>query len=89
MTDFPQKLLKKLNGFDDKAQAMTNDELKKELLTCEHTIIQFEKDKEADAKLQAAKEEVKELASIYTDTIKEHEVKIKYIVYLLDERGAI
>lgn len=89
MGDFPKKLLSKLNGFDDKAQSMSSDELKKELVNCECTIVQFEKDKEADTKLTAAKEEVKELASVYNETIKEHEAKIKYIVYVLEERGDI
>ena len=88
MADFPNKLLKLLNGFDDKAPSMSTDDLKKELLSAERAINSFQKDLDNDTKLLVAKEEVKELSSVYKESIREYSAKVKYIVYVLDERGA-
>lgn len=87
MSDFPAKYLKVLGDFPEKADAMSEAELKKALVEAERAILQTRKDKEADAKLTEAKEQVKELSSDYNEIIKENNAKIQYIVYALDSRG--
>jgi len=47
------------------------------------------KEKGADAKLSGAKELVKEYSAPYRDAIKAQTAKIKYALFLLEQKGAI
>jgi hypothetical protein len=89
MSEFPNKLLKLLGDFPSKAESMSAEDLKKELVKCERVISQFEADKKADVKLVSLKDDYKEAASIYDDAIKENRAYIKYIVHVLDDRGVV
>ncbi|HVI40800.1 MAG TPA: hypothetical protein VM577_09080 [Anaerovoracaceae bacterium] len=85
---FPAKWLSKLpEGWTDVAQAMSADDLKKKLVECERTISSTEKDMENDPKLVEAKEEAKALSGSYKEIINAHKAMVKYLVYVIDERG--
>lgn len=86
---FPKKFKAKLPpGFEDTANAMSIDEIKKKIVEYEREISSTEKDQEDDVKLNAAKELAKELSANYTDLTKMHQAMIKFLVFNLDERGA-
>jgi hypothetical protein len=90
MAEIAKKYLKVLGnetGFIDNANSMNTDDLKKLILKCEGDLNEVEQAKEADTKLADAKETVKEFAAPYTETKKLLTSKIKYAVYLLEERG--
>lgn len=87
-TTFPQKWSKKLpTGWSDIANSMKEEELKKVILECESAIYDNERAREADAKLQQAKDEVKELGLVYKETKDTETAKIKCALYILEERG--
>lgn len=85
---FPKKWLSKLpDGFVEKAESMSIDDLKKKLVECERTISSTEKDMENDPKLTNAKEEVKTLESDYKEILNAHKAMVKFIVHVIDDRG--
>lgn len=85
---FPEKWSKKLpTGWQDTASTMTEEELKKVIFECEGNIYTIEKEKAADVKLQGAREIVKEHAAPYRDAKSTQEAKIKFALYLLENRG--
>jgi len=85
---FPKKYEKQLpTGWDEMAQSMKDDELKKVIFECEANIYTIEQAKEEDTKLQAAKEEIKEMTAPYSDAKKVQMAKIKYSLFLLEGRG--
>ena len=87
-TAFPAKWASKLpEGFTDKAEAMSLDDLKKKLVECERTISSTEKDMENDPKLIAAKEESKSLSGAYKEILTAHKAMIKFLVHVIDDRG--
>lgn len=88
MSEFPKKYLKLIGDFPTKAQSMSVEELKAELIKYEQAISSTEKDRDNDAKLTQVREELKELAADYNDVIKESYAAVKYIVFELDSRGA-
>lgn len=90
-TTFPEKwakVLKELPEFKDTADAASNDELKKIIVTCEGNIFNIEKEKDDDTKLAGAKDLVKEYSAPYRDAVKVQTAKIKYALFLLDGKGA-
>lgn len=85
---FPQKYLNKLPvSFKDAVDSMSEDEIKKRIVEISKAISSFEKDMDNDSKLLELKEQVKELADTYKVPIKEHHIMIKYLVYMLEQRG--
>ncbi len=85
---FPEKLKKLLPvGFDDTVNSMNTDDVKKRLIEYEKAIEEFEKDMGNDVKLNSAKDLVKEQSSIYKVPIKEHRAMIKYLLFVMSERG--
>lgn len=86
---FPEKWYKKLPStwVNGGADAKKSDELKNGILKSESIIADVEKDRDNDAKLTNAKEEVKDLNGAYNDTINEEKAKIKYSLFLLKSRG--
>lgn len=87
-SSFPAKWLSKLpEGWTDIAQAMSAEDLKKKLVECERTISSTEKDMENDPKLIEAKEAAKNVSGDYKAIINAHKAMVKYLVYVLDERG--
>jgi hypothetical protein len=87
---FPEKwskVLKDLPEFKDTADAAGTDELKKIVIECEGNIYTIEKEKDADVKLNAAKEVMKDLSEPYRDALKVQMAKIKYALFLLEGKG--
>lgn len=85
---FPKKWDSKLpDGFKDKAESFTNEELQRKIVEWSQAIDACEKDLENDSKLNALKEEVKSVTSIYKEPIQESQACIRYAVYLLKNRG--
>lgn len=88
---FPEKwakVLKELPEFKDNADALSLDDLKKLIVTCEGNIFNIEKEKDDDTKLAGAKDLVKEYSAPYRDAIKVQTAKIKYSLFLMDGKGA-
>ncbi len=85
---FPDKLLKRLpDGWADTANGMKDDELKKAIFEAEANIYNIEKEKENDAKLNGAKDLVKDLSVPYREAKACQATKIKYALFLLEGRG--
>lgn len=87
-TVFPDKWAKKLpTGWQDTASAMKEDELKRVIVECESNIYVIDKEKTNDATLKGAREIVKEKGAPYRDAKSTQEAKIKYALFLLENRG--
>ena len=85
---FPEKWSKQLpTGFTDEADAMDEDDLKSLIVRSESNIYAIEHEKDDDAKLNAAKDLVKEMSAPYRDAIKTQMAKIKYALFLLEGKG--
>lgn len=85
---FPDKYLKALPaGYKDEADAMDEVALKKVIVDSEGNLYTIEKEKEADTKLTAAKELVKDLSGAYRDAAKTQNAKIKYALFVLESKG--
>jgi hypothetical protein len=87
---FPEKwakVLKEIPEFKEIADAASADELKKTIVLSEGNIYTIEKEKDADVKLNAAREMVKEISAPYRDAAKVQTAKIKYALYLLEGKG--
>lgn len=87
---FPEKyakVLKEIPEFKDTADAASAEDLKKIIITSEGHLFTIEKEKEADIKLNGAKELVKEYSAPYRDAEKMQMVKIKYALFLLEGKG--
>lgn len=87
MAEFPQKYLKLIGDFAESAQSMSATDLEQELIKAERALSAVEKEMNADVKLTAAKQEVQNLAREYKETMASYVATIKYIVYVLEERG--
>jgi hypothetical protein len=85
---FPEKYLKKLEQeFVDSLTAMDTEEIKKRVLESESSIYEMESTKEKDAELSDAREKVKELSKVYRETKATDTAKIKYCLFVLENRG--
>jgi len=91
LNSFPEKWLKIINkypDFKDKADSASVDELKKIILDCEGAIYSIEQEMASDSKLLNAKELVKEYSASYRESLKVYKAKIKYVLFLLENKGA-
>jgi len=86
--EFPEKYSKKLpTGFADNMDAADTIELIKVIVESEGNIYTIDKASDADHKLNAAKDLVKELASAYREAKGCQTAKIKYCLWLMENRG--
>lgn len=81
------KILKDLPEFKETAEAASEEDLKKIVLSCEGNLYTIEKEKGQDHKLNGAKELVKEYSAPYRDAVKVQTAKIKYALFLLESKG--
>ena len=85
---FPRKWARVLENLheDDKfledVQQFSTEEMDKQIVTSNEIIAEMKKNMELDSDLQAAKQNVKDIASNYTEGIKINEAKAMYCVYL-------
>lgn len=84
---FPEKWLKKISHWIDTANAMSEEDLKKSIVECEGNIYTIEKEKEASVEIKAAKDVLKEVGGPFRDAKTVQTAKIKYALYLLENRG--
>ncbi len=90
LTSLPKKwddLIKKMPEFKDTADAASVEELKKIIVECEGNIYTIDKDEDADMKLAAARENVKEWSAPYRDGKKAQQAKIQYALLCLESKG--
>ena len=90
LTSLPKKwddLIKKMPEFKDTADAASIEELKKIIVECEGNLYTVNKEQDADAKLSAAREMVKEMSEPYRDAKKVQQAKIQYALLCLESKG--
>lgn len=90
-SSFPRKWEKKLPPeIDDtktKIDGMSDDELRKMCVKWNQAISATERDMENDSKLNSLKEDIKEAAGVYKDSISACQAQIRYAVFVLESRG--
>lgn len=87
---FPEKwnkVLKDLPDFKESVDGMTPEDIKKIIIQSEGNLYTIDKEKDGDVKLNAARELVKEHSAPYRDAKKVQTAKIKYCLYVLENRG--
>lgn len=90
MSDFPKKWASKLpDSFQDDVASLSSDEVKEKILKCEESLIILEREMDADDKLAALKESVKDLAGGYREAMNCERAKVRYLMHLRCERGEI
>jgi hypothetical protein len=83
-------LLKKLpSGYAEKADALGPGQLRNEVVVASSAIQTMQSMREADAKLEEAKETAKALDAVYTEPIGEQNAARRYALHLLDELGKV
>jgi len=90
LTSLPKKwddLIKKMPEFKDTADAADEAGLKKIIVEAEGNIYTVSKEEEADTKLGAAREMVKEMSAPYRDAKKHQQAKIQYALLCLESKG--
>lgn len=87
-SDFPAKFLKKLSPeFVDAVNAMSEEEIKARVLTCEGNLYEITAAKANDEKLNAAKELAKDLSKPYAESKASENAKIQFCIFTLESRG--
>lgn len=76
-------------NFMDDAAAWSEDEIKRKLMEYEKAISFTEQEIENDMELQSLKEKLKETMAPYKETIKLNQAMIRYLVYVLENRGQV
>ena len=85
---FPNKWEKKLpTGFKDDADSFDVEKLKSTILESESNLVTIDREMQQDEKLQGAKGLVKDLSSSYREAKGSQTAKIKYCLYLLENKG--
>lgn|ERR1019366_8197619 len=85
---FPEKWLKKLpTGFVEDTETLDTDGLKKVVFDAESNIYIVERELAADVKINAAKELIKDFGGPFRDAKSCQMAKIKYALFLLENRG--
>ena len=90
MAEFKDKYMKKIKDVPDfigSVDSMDTDEIKRKVLECEAHICDIEKSVEEDQELQDAKEKVKEFSKPYRESKSIEQAKIKYCMFVLENRG--
>lgn len=82
-----EKIINSMPEFKDTADAASEEDLKKIIVTCEGNIYTVDRAQEADVKLNAAKEMAKEYSEPYRDAKKVQQAKIQYALFLLEGKG--
>lgn len=75
--------------FIDGIQAAKDEELKSAISRAAIELVELDTHQAEDDKLNALKEQLKDLSSGYSDTRKVLKAKIKYCTYILESRGKV
>lgn len=85
---FPKRHEKWLpTGFQEGVQSMDTEEIKAKIYESQAHSYEIDKAKDADEKLQAARELVKDLSAPYSESQKIETAKAKYCFFVLEGRG--
>lgn len=85
---FPKKWAKFLpDGFMEEVAGFTEEDVKKTMLACNSNVYNIEAEVDADEKLNAAKEVLKDLSAGYKEALKTQNAKIKFCSFELKNRG--
>jgi hypothetical protein len=85
-----EKIVKKLGtSVKEELDALDAAELRGQIVEAERVIRETELEMEADEKLAAFKEKVKDLSSGYKEVKAAQTAKIKYSLHLLAEKGQL
>jgi hypothetical protein len=88
MADFPTKYMNKVSAdLKDSAQSMSDDELKKKIITFEHGISGVELAMANDTELVALQEELKDKKAPYQEDLTMYKSNIRYLIYIIESRG--
>jgi hypothetical protein len=90
LTSLPKKwddLIKAMPEFKEAADSADVDGLKKIIVECEGNLYTVGKEEDADAKLTAAREMVKDMSAPYRDAKKHQQAKIQYALLCLESKG--
>lgn len=89
--EFPKKYLSKLKDFApdhaEKIDQSDTNEIKKFILTSERNLYEIEIEKDNNEKLQQMKDELKEAMGPFTEAKSTETAKIKYCLFVLENRG--
>jgi DNA-binding transcriptional regulator GbsR (MarR family) len=89
MKTFPKKHYKNLdNAFTEAVESMQPEEIKRKILESEQALYDIEDVVAADEDLAKAKEAVKEMSADYKSDIARETAKIKYLLFVMENRGA-
>jgi len=87
---FPDKSWNKLSeAWRDAAQAKQTEELERDLIKAVRNMSNTSFDMKNDSKLKILQDDVKELRSMYTETIDIEKAKIDFCVFLFNSRGMV
>lgn len=81
------KVIEKMPEFKDEVDSASTDHLKKMVIQNEKNIMEIEKSKSEDSKLNTAKECVKEYNAPYAESLKAQKAKISYSMLVLESKG--
>ncbi len=84
-----EKVQAEYKDFALEVDRLNSDDLNSRLATLAKELERSETHKEQNDALQAAREAVQELAGPYKDTAKAIRLKTRYIIALLNEKGAV
>ena len=88
---FPKKYMTKLQnlatGFTDSMDAADTEEIKQRILTCENNLYEIETEKDTNPKYLDAKAKLKEITAPYGEAKGVETAKIKYCVWILNNRN--
>ena len=86
--EFPKSYEKKLpTGFQEMAASMSTEELKAKIYESQAHIYEIDRAKDEDAKLNEAKEQVKEFSGPYREAAACENAKVKFCFFTLEGRG--
>lgn len=86
-TGFNPKYAKLIAHLTESLDSQSTDELKETIVKAQKSISDIEKDMEADERLKALKEEIKEISGSFSDVKKVETAKTMYAIHLLRARG--
>jgi len=86
---FPDKFYKliKDSTFLEEAEGASIEELKSKIVQAEEKLYNIDKAKETDENLIAAKNNVKEFSKAYREAAAYETAKLKYCLYVMENRG--
>lgn len=88
MKIFPDKLAKKIpSDFKDNINSMSTEEIHKKIIECEGNVYNIEDELDSNEEILKLKEELKISTSPFRERKREEMAKIKYALWVLEERG--